>query len=55
MYALEHIEETMLLAVLGKAISVKMRGLAVKNRMAWKRSGHPNVSARTYNMKRKLT
>jgi hypothetical protein len=47
MYAFEHILDTMLLAVLGNAISVKMRGLAVKNKMAWKRSGHPNVSART--------
>ena len=29
----EHIFEMILLAVLGKAISVKMRGLEVKNRM----------------------
>ncbi len=47
MYAFEHMLDTMLLAVLGKAISVKMSGLAVKNKMAWKSSGHPSVSART--------
>jgi hypothetical protein len=47
MYIEEHMLERILLAVFGNAISVKMRGLAVKKMIAWKIFGQFAVSART--------
>lgn len=40
MYMDEHMDENTLLAVFGKAISVKMSGLEVMNKMAWNILGH---------------